>query len=259
MNNGLYERPGVSATAWAAAWARRLEDAATKVSKMKRGSKETAAVSRDRTALAGPGPPCAPLAGAAAGVAAGRSSSALAASGGSTTWSRAWTSSPETTARVSSIRGRKRLSTRSRTTALGTPRTMTPSWKDTGSTPDSHICHVVSETCSRSDAMQRVHSPLDSFTCSSANLSGRPSTAWSTGVEHALGPCSIEGTPCPISRLVASGDLAYDRGTPPHVDALLAARPGGGPPPASARWTRARRTHRKAGRGEADLSTQHPQ
>ena len=42
MKRGLYERPGVSATAWAAAWARRLEEAATKVSKVNFESSWTA-------------------------------------------------------------------------------------------------------------------------------------------------------------------------------------------------------------------------
>ena len=46
MKSGLYERPGVSATAWAAAWASRLEEAATKVSKVNFESSWTAGDSR---------------------------------------------------------------------------------------------------------------------------------------------------------------------------------------------------------------------
>ena len=46
MKSGLYDRPGVSATAWAAAWARRFDDAATKVSKRETGVEATAAASR---------------------------------------------------------------------------------------------------------------------------------------------------------------------------------------------------------------------
>ena len=46
--------------------------------------------------------------------------------------------------------------------------TMAPSPNEIGSMSDSHICHVVSDTCSRKDAAHRVHSPLVSSTCSSA-------------------------------------------------------------------------------------------
>src|SRR5580692_8213652 len=58
MNSGLYERPGVSATACAAACARRLEEAATKDSN----------VNFESSCTAGDSQPC-PLAGDGAGAA----------------------------------------------------------------------------------------------------------------------------------------------------------------------------------------------
>src|ERR1700727_2796491 len=54
MKRGLYERPGVSATAWAAAWASRFDDAATKVSKVNFESSWTAGDSRPDRLEPGP-------------------------------------------------------------------------------------------------------------------------------------------------------------------------------------------------------------
>src|SRR5580692_1431963 len=56
MKSGLYERPGVSATAWAAAWASRLDEAATKVSKVNFESSWTAGDSRPPRLAPGPNP-----------------------------------------------------------------------------------------------------------------------------------------------------------------------------------------------------------
>jgi len=121
----------------------------------------------------------------------------------SLTWSSTEMSPPATVAKVSWIMGKKRDDTRSRTTALGTESVRTEPSKLSGSMGESHICHVASDTCSRNDAVQRVHSPSVLSTCSSESPSGRPSTARSTGVEYSACPWRPERTPWRRSRLVA--------------------------------------------------------
>ena len=61
MNNGLYERAGPSATASAAAWANRLLEPATKVSKVYFGLRRLLSASRGRSRIApSPDPVCEP-------------------------------------------------------------------------------------------------------------------------------------------------------------------------------------------------------
>ena len=79
------------------------------------------------------------------------------------------TGKPAMADKVSSINGTNRASTRSRTTAFGTANSMTCVANDNGRMPDSHICHVVSDTWSRNGVAHLVHSASVSSTCSSAH------------------------------------------------------------------------------------------
>src|SRR5579875_2176235 len=175
MYSGLYARPGFSATACAAAQAKRLDEAATKLSKVNRESRITVASSVvDEPVTVG-------SAGWSWGPGTGTGTSGRTLSSTPRSW-------PASLAKVSRIRERYRVSSRSRTAWLGTPRTKTTEVSVvrtvTGSIPASHICHADSGSCSRRSAAQRVHNPLVSSTCASELLQVVPSTMSSTGVEH---------------------------------------------------------------------------
>ena len=137
---------------------------------------------------------------------------------------------------------------------------------------ESHICHVVSDTWSRSGAAHLVHRPLVSSTCSSAHPRRSLSTVQSTGVEHRTGvvdrrytvegsPTSglLRGSPGPYTgggghRLVSSAAVTYDRETtpqPPRATRSPCAGAGRAGPRAG--------QHGKAYRRETNLPTQHAQ
>ncbi len=131
----------------------------------------------------------------------------------STTWRRTSTGSPAMAARVSSIRGRNRLSTRSRTTALGTPRTSDAAVEGdrlgsptaTSATWCPRPVHATT-LCSASTA-RWFRPPAPPRTWATARPQRGPQV-WNT--RDARGRSN--GTPCRAARLVARPDAAPSLG-----------------------------------------------
>src|SRR5579862_3456900 len=152
MNNGLYERAGISATASVAAWAKRFEDPVTKASKVYRGSSPTSSDRSPDLELVRRVPATAPAdtAGPASELGGtgdrGSSSSMSSANCVGATSTRIFTSWPTASQAAELSRERKRVSTRSRTNVFGALSTSRSPSNDEGERPASQVRQVASET-----------------------------------------------------------------------------------------------------------------
>src|SRR5664279_117051 len=137
MKSGLYDRAGDSATDWAAAWANRLEEAITKVSKVYRGSSTGEPPGApDDEELAGAGRKARDPEGWTGGSVPAEPVSGSWSSSGAMTSRCTVRSRPRVPATVSWMSARNRDSTRSRISLLGTPSRISCSLMDNGVIPD---------------------------------------------------------------------------------------------------------------------------